>query len=135
MRFVVGEPGVLPDRPAHHLGALALDLLEPLADGGLVAQVRLEHQPVGLALAPHVLEVRAEGGGDPLLGVRVRPQRVAHGVQQRAHALVEQGQVELELAGEMLVEHGLADARAFGDVIHRGGVVPLGYEHLKRRVQ
>src|SRR5580693_8644071 len=35
----------------------------------------------------------------------------------------------------MLVEHGLADACAFGDLIHRGGVVPLGYEHLKRRVQ
>jgi hypothetical protein len=35
----------------------------------------------------------------------------------------------------MLIEHGLADTRAFGDVIHRGGVVPLRYEHLKRRVQ
>jgi hypothetical protein len=35
----------------------------------------------------------------------------------------------------MLVEHGLADARAFGDVIHGGGVVPLRYEHLKRGVQ
>jgi len=35
----------------------------------------------------------------------------------------------------MLVEDGLADAGAFGDLIHRGGVIPLGYEHLKRRVQ
>ena len=69
------------------------------------------------------------------LGSGFEPQRVAHGLHQGAHALVEQGQVELELAGEMLVEHGLADARAFGDLIHRGGVVPLGYEHLKRRVQ
>jgi hypothetical protein len=94
-----------------------------------------KHQPVGLALTAHVLEVRAERGRDPLLGIRVGAQRPAHGLHQRAHALVEQGQVELELAGEMLVEHGLADARAFGDVIHRGGVVPLGHEHLKRRVQ
>jgi hypothetical protein len=35
----------------------------------------------------------------------------------------------------MLVEHGLADTRAIGDLVHRGSVVPLGYEHLKRRVQ
>src|SRR5437763_12160879 len=41
VRLVGGEPGILPDRPAHHLGALALDLLEPVAYGGLVAQVRL----------------------------------------------------------------------------------------------
>src|SRR5438045_8556420 len=59
VRLVTGEPGVLPDRPAHRFGALALDFLEALTNGGLVAQVRLEHQPVGLALAPHILEVRA----------------------------------------------------------------------------
>jgi hypothetical protein len=135
VRLVVGKTGVFPDRLADHLGTLALDLLEPVADGGLVAQVRLEHQPVGLALAAHVLEVGAERGGDPLLGIGVRAERVAHSLHQGVHALVEQRQVELELAGEVLVEHGLADARAVGDLIHRGGVIPLGYEHLERRVQ
>ena len=103
------------------VGALALGAVKPVAHGRLVAQVRLEHQPVGLALAAYVLEVGTEGGGHPLLGIGVRAERIAHRLQQGVHALVEQGQVELELAGEMLVEHGLADAGAFGDLIHRGG--------------
>jgi hypothetical protein len=38
--------------------------------------------------------------------------------------LVEQGEVELELAGEVLVEDGFGHACPFGDVIHGGGVVP-----------
>ena len=44
--------------------------------------------------------------------------------------LVQQGQVEVELAGEVLVEHRLADARALGDVVHGGRVVALRDEHL-----
>ncbi|GHJ31200.1 hypothetical protein TPA0910_56330 [Streptomyces hygroscopicus subsp. sporocinereus] len=44
--------------------------------------------------------------------------------------LVEQGQVQLELAREVLVEHRLADSGALGDVVHRGRVVALGDEDL-----
>ena len=72
---------------------------------------------------------------DPDLVVGGGGHRLADGGDQPLGVHLEQGEVELELAGEVLVEHGLADARAFGDVIHCGGVVPLGYEHLKRRVQ
>ena len=48
-----------------------------------------------------------------------------------SHGLVEQREVEVELAGEVLVEHRLGDAGALGDVVHRGGVVALGDEHLE----
>ena len=44
--------------------------------------------------------------------------------------LVEEGQIEVELAREVLVEHGLADAGPLGDVVHRRGVVPLSDENF-----
>ena len=44
---------------------------------------------------------------------------------------VEQREVEVELAGEVLVEHRLGDPGPLGDVVHRGGVVALGDEHLE----
>jgi hypothetical protein len=47
----------------------------------------------------------------------------------------EQRLVELQLAGEVLVEHRLADARALGDVVHRGSVVALVGEDVARRVE
>jgi hypothetical protein len=34
------------------------------------------------------------------------------------------------LAGEVLVEHGFADARPLGDLVHGGGVVALRHEDL-----
>ncbi len=49
--------------------------------------------------------------------------------------LVQQRQVELELSGKVLVEDGFTDARAFGDLIHRGSVVTLGNENLAGRSQ
>src|SRR5260370_5766358 len=131
----VVQAGVLPDHPAAHLAALALAAFQPVPDRALVAQVRLEHQPVRLPLALHVLEVGAERGGHPLLVVGGRAERVADGVHQFVHALVEQGQVQVELAGEVLVQDGFADAGPLGDLIHGGGVVPLRYEDLERRVQ
>ena len=60
---------------------------------------------------------------------------VAHRVRQRLAVLVEQREVELELAREVLVEHRLADAGALGDVVHRGRVVALGDEDLLRGAQ
>ncbi|GAA1352109.1 hypothetical protein GCM10009612_10090 [Streptomyces beijiangensis] len=39
--------------------------------------------------------------------------------------LVEQGQIQIQLAREVLVEHGLAHAGPFGDVVHRSRVVTL----------
>ena len=48
---------------------------------------------------------------------------------------VEQREVEVELAGEVLVEHRLGDPGPLGDVVHRGGVVALGDEHLERGLE
>jgi hypothetical protein len=135
VRLVVGQAGVLADHLADHLGALPLAAFQPVPDGGLVGQVRLEHQPERLTFALHVLEVGTEGGGHPLLVVRGRLQRVADPGHQLVYALVEQGQIQVELAGEVLVQHGLADAGPLGDLVHGGGVVSLRYEHLERRVQ
>jgi hypothetical protein len=135
VRLGVVQAGVLPDYRADHLGALALPAFQPVPDRLLVAEVGLEHQPVRLPVARHVLEVGAERGGYALLVVSGRAERVAHGVHQLVHALVQQGQVQLELAGKVLVQHRFADAGPLGDLIHGGGVVPLRYEYLKRRVQ
>ncbi len=49
--------------------------------------------------------------------------------------LVQQRQVELELSGKVLVEDRLADARAFGDLVHRRGVIALGNENFTGRSQ
>ena len=50
--------------------------------------------------------------------------------EQVVGVLVEQRAVQLELAREVLVEHGLADAGALGDVVHRRRVVAVGDEQL-----
>jgi hypothetical protein len=68
----------------------------------------------------------------PAACCRGRLQGRADGVDQVVAVLVEQRQVELELAREVLVEHGLADPGALGDVVHRGGVVALRDEDLLR---
>ena len=52
-----------------------------------------------------------------------------------SHDGVEQREVEVELAGEVLVEHRLGDPRALGDVVHRRGVVALGDEDLEGRLE
>ncbi len=44
--------------------------------------------------------------------------------------LVQQRQVELQLPGEVLVEHRLAHPGAVGDVVHGGRVVAVRDEHL-----
>jgi hypothetical protein len=46
--------------------------------------------------------------------------------------LLEQSQVELPFAGEVLVEDRFADAGALGDVVHRRGMETLGHEDVLR---
>ena len=55
--------------------------------------------------------------------------------QQLLDAGVDQRQVEVELAGEVLVQDRLADGRAVGDVVHGRRVEPLGDEHVLRGAQ
>jgi hypothetical protein len=101
-------------------------------DGGFVTQVRLEDQPERLALVVDEVEVRPRRAVHPLLVVGRRGHRGAHPLDQRVAMGVEQREVELELAGEVLVQHRLGDAGAHGDVVHGGGVVALGDEHVLR---
>ncbi|GAB2492984.1 hypothetical protein GCM10026982_17110 [Nocardiopsis aegyptia] len=44
--------------------------------------------------------------------------------------LLQKGEVELQLAWKVLVQDGLADPGAVGDLVHRGRVVTAGDEDL-----
>ena len=131
----VGQAGVLVDHRGDHRGALAGDPVDALADRGLVGQVGLEHQPEGAGVAGDVLEEDVHGRRDPLLVVVGRLQRRTAVVDDVVARGVEQGEVEVELAGEVLVEHGLGDAGAVGDVVHGGSVEALGDEDLEGRLE
>ena len=132
---LVGQPGVVVDDVGDHRGALGGDPVDVLAHGGLVGQVGLEDEPERAGVAGDVLEERLHRGRDALLVVVRGLQRVAAVVDDRVARGVEQREVEVELAGEVLVEHRLGDAGALGDVVHRGGVVALRDEHLERGLQ
>src|SRR6202046_2263508 len=69
MRLVVVQPRVLTDELADHVRVHARARVEPVPDGGLVAQVRLEDQAERLPGAGDEVEERLEGGADPLLVV------------------------------------------------------------------
>ena len=56
-------------------------------------------------------------------------------VDQLLHALVEQREVELLLAGKVLVEDRLADPGPLGDLVHRRRVIATGDENLHGRVE
>ena len=64
-------------------------------------------------------------------------ERIASGTASISllHALVEQRQVELLLAGEVLVEDRLADPGPLRDLVHRRRVVAAGDEDLHGRVE
>ena len=126
-----------PSRPASAVTAAATVSMQraraPSDHGrrlGLAAQVRLEHEPVGLPVAGDEVEVGRHRRGHPLPVVRGAADRVADPVHQVVRAGREQGPIQLELAGKVLVEHGLADPGTLGDVVHSGGVVALGGEHV-----
>jgi len=98
----------------------------------VAGEVGLEHQPERLALGVDEREVRRDGGRYPLLVVGGGGQRPAGAGEQLGRVLLEQLEVEVPLAGEVLVQHGLADAGSLGDLVHRRGVVTLRDEDLPR---
>ena len=99
--------------------------------GGLAGEVGLEDQTEGARVMADVGVEGVDRGGDPLLVVVGRLERLAAVGDDGVARGVEDRQVELELAGEVLVEHRLGDPGALGDVVHRGGVVALRDEHLE----
>ena len=129
------QVGVLADHLGDRLGAVLRDLVDPLADGDLVGQVGLEHEPERRAVAGHELEVRGDGRGDPLLVVAGRGQRLAHERHELAGVLVQQGEVEVELAREVLVQNGFGHPGPLGDLVHGRGVVARPDEDLLGRLE
>jgi hypothetical protein len=79
------------------------------------------------------VEVGLDGAAYAFLVVAGRLHRRLHLRDDGVAMLVEQCQIELQLARKVLVEHGLGDTGAFGDVVHRGRVVALGDEDLLGR--
>jgi hypothetical protein len=55
--------------------------------------------------------------------------------EQLGDGRVEKGQVEIELAREVLVEHRLGDPGALGDLVHSGRVIAVRRENLEGRLQ
>ena len=132
---LVGQAGVVVDDLGDQRRALGGDPLDLLAHRGLVGQVGLEDQPERAGVAGDVVVEDLHGGRDALLVVLGRLERRAGVGDDRVAGGVEQREVEVELAGEVLVEHRLGDPGPLGDVVHRRGVVALGDEHLERGVE
>lgn len=129
------EPGVLRDHPAEHQGAGIVSGLDAVADRGFIGQVALEDESVGAVGIIDEGEVRRDRAANALLvvrgGLQGRPKRV----EEHGDAVVEQGDVEIELAWEVLVEDRLAHPCSLGDVVHRCGVVALGDEDFPSGTQ
>ena len=53
----------------------------------------------------------------------------------RQSDLVDQGEVQVLLRVEVLVEHGFGDAGDLGHVVHRGAVVAVAGEDLDRHIE
>ena len=131
-RPVAGVGGDGRGDRVHAFGQAALDAGP---HGGLVAQVGLEDQLVGAAGIVDEIEVGLHRAADAKVVVGGRLQRLAHAVAELAGVLVEQREIEVELAGKVLVEHRLADAGPLGDLVHRRRVVALGDEDLAGRAE
>ena len=129
------ELGVLGDDVGDGHGARVHHRVHPVADGRFSGEVGLEDEPERAVRIGHEGEVGTDRGVDPLLVVGGGRQRLPDGRLQVLDPCVEQGQVQLELAGEVLVEDGLADAGLRGDRVHRCRVVAGRHEHLAGGVQ
>jgi pimeloyl-ACP methyl ester carboxylesterase len=127
-----GEPGVLGDDPAQHEGAGIVGGLDPVADRGLVGEVAFEDEPGGTVGIVDEGEVRRDRTAHALLVVGGGLECGAQGVEEHGDALVEQGDVQVELAREVLIEDRLAHSGALGDVVHGGSVIALGDEDFAR---
>ena len=125
-----GQAGVLRDDPPQHERARVVGGLDPVAHGRFIGEVAFENETVGAVGIVDEAEVGRDRSSDTLLVVRRGLERGAQRVEEYGDAVIKQGDVEIELAREVLVEHRLAHARALSDVVHGGGVVALRDEDL-----
>ncbi len=121
---------VLRDDLCDLVRAGRVEPFEALSNSHLVGEVGLEQQPVGTSGVVDEREVGGDRRRHAFLVVVGRTQRGVQALEQLLAAVVEQGEVEVELAREMLVEHRLADAGPLGDLVHGRCVVAVGDEHV-----
>src|SRR6476661_5492916 len=114
VRLGLGQAGVLADDHRDGLGAVLRDLVDTVAHGGLVGQVGLEDQPVARPVAVDEVEVGLDARGHAELVVAGARQGASHELDELLGGLVQQRAVEVELAGEVLVEDRLGDPRPVG---------------------
>jgi hypothetical protein len=87
---------------------------------------------VCLVVGRDEVEVGADHRVDPLAVVAGRVERGLHEVGEGAEMAVQEGDVQLPLRGEVLIQDGLADLGRLGDLIHGSAVVAVGREDLER---
>lgn len=129
------EARIVSDEIEHRVDACLGRLLDAVCHLRLAHEIGLEHQSEALAVVVDEIEECLDRGADTLLVVGGRPQGLPDPVDQDVDIVLENSTVQLEFAGEMLVEHRLADPGAVGDLVHTGGVVAPRDEHLAGRLE
>lgn len=119
----MGEASLRLDDGSDLLRDGGLERSDPLGDLGVVGEIRGEHESVCKGVLGHHLEEGADGRGHAVAILRRRPNGIGDGGEQTGKLGVQEVQVELAFAGEVLIEHRLGDASRLGDVIHGRGVV------------
>ncbi len=124
----LGQTGVLRDAVADRVAELCLERVDAMTHPRVAGEVGLEDEAEGLALVADELEEGRDRRVDPLLVVVGAVEGLEDEALEAVALALQEREVELELAGEVLVEDGLGDPRLVGDVLHRGGVVALAHE-------
>lgn len=101
----------------------------------LVAQVGFENQPERFTFGIDKVEVCGEGVAHPLLVIARLGNRHPHPTHEFTGLLVDERKIQVEFAGEVLVQHRLRDAGAVGDIVHSRRVVALSDEYVAGSLQ
>ncbi|CRK51483.1 hypothetical protein RHCRD62_30147 [Rhodococcus sp. RD6.2] len=129
------EPRIVGDQVEHGVDTRLGGAVHLRLNLGVAHEVRFEHQAVPLALVVDEIEERLDRGAHALTVVGRRPECLTDTRDEAVHVALEHCEVEVELAGEVLVQHRLTDARAFGDLVHACRVVSATDEHLARGLE
>ena len=127
----MGQAGVFGDHGGGHASELQVGGIDAAAHALVVGQVVLEEQPKGTVGILDEAEVGAGPGCDAFSVVVGVGECLACCGEQVFDGDVEKVEIEVELAGEVLVENRLGDSGPVGDVIHGCRVVADGGEDLQ----
>src|SRR3954470_5762784 len=113
-RLAVGRHRQVVEQPGDHRAA---DLLDDVGDGRVAADPGAQHGRVAARVGLDVLEVALERGREALARLERRV-----GLGERLHLVggrADDGDVEVALAREVVIEQALRDAGRRGDVVDR----------------